>query len=54
MGDGVIDLKSFRRSVEHAGYAGMVEVEIFSRDTWWKMPPDEVLKTCADRLRSVC
>jgi sugar phosphate isomerase/epimerase len=54
MGDGVIDLKGFRQSVEHAGYAGMVEVEIFSRDTWWKMPPDKVLKTCADRLRSVC
>jgi sugar phosphate isomerase/epimerase len=54
MGDGVIDLKGFRQSVEHAGYAGMVEVEIFSRDTWWRMPPDEVLKTCADRLRLVC
>ncbi|SAL13611.1 AP endonuclease, family 2 domain protein [Caballeronia peredens] len=54
MGDGVIDLKGFRQRVENAGYAGMVEVEIFSRDNWWKRPPDEVLQTCAARLQSVC
>ncbi|KXU84718.1 endonuclease [Caballeronia megalochromosomata] len=54
MGDGVIDLKRFRQSVEKAGYAGMVEVEVFSRDNWWKLPPDEVLQTCAARLQSVC
>lgn len=54
MGDGVIDLKRFRQSVEKAGYAGMVEVEVFSRDNWWKLPPDEILQTCAARLQSVC
>jgi sugar phosphate isomerase/epimerase len=54
MGDGVIDLKGFRQSVENAGYARMVEVEIFSRDNWWKLPPDLVLQTCAERLQSVC
>jgi sugar phosphate isomerase/epimerase len=54
MGDGVIDLRGFRRSIENAGYAGMVEVEIFSRDNWWKLPPDQVLQTCAVRLQSVC
>jgi len=54
MGDGVIDLKRFRQSVENAGYAGMVEVEIFSRDNWWNLPPDLVLQTCAERLQSVC
>jgi len=54
MGDGVIDLRGFRRNVENAGYAGMVEVEIFSRDNWWKRPPDQVLQTCAARLQSVC
>jgi sugar phosphate isomerase/epimerase len=54
MGDGVIDLKKIRALVENSGYAGMTEVEIFSRDHWWKMPPDDVLQACADRLQSVC
>jgi sugar phosphate isomerase/epimerase len=54
MGDGVIDLKETRRQVETAGYTGLIEVEIFSKDVWWKAPPDEVLKRCADRLESVC
>jgi len=54
MGDGVIDLKRFRNIVESAGYSGMVEVEIFSRDSWWTLPPDQVLQTCAYRLQSVC
>lgn len=54
MGDGVIDLQGFRRAIEKAGYAGMVEVEIFSRDNWWNLPPDQILQTCAARLRTVC
>ncbi|WP_244851027.1 sugar phosphate isomerase/epimerase [Caballeronia sp. SL2Y3] len=54
MGDGVIDLKRFRQSLENAGYNGMVEVEIFSRDNWWKLPPEQALQTCAERLQSVC
>ncbi|SFU24097.1 Xylose isomerase-like TIM barrel [Paraburkholderia aspalathi] len=54
MGDGVIDLKETRRLIETAGYNGMTEVEIFSKDGWWKAPPDEVLKCCADRLQGVC
>ncbi|GJH26576.1 sugar phosphate isomerase/epimerase [Caballeronia novacaledonica] len=54
MGDGVIDLAGFRREMEDAGYAGMMEVEIFSRDRWWKVAPDEVLAVCAQRLQSIC
>lgn len=54
MGDGVIELQRFRENVENSGYAGMVEVEIFSRDNWWKLPPDQVLHTCRDRLQTVC
>lgn len=54
MGDGIIELSKIRSWVERGGYAGMTEVEIFSRDRWSKMPPDEVLRTCADRLQSVC
>jgi sugar phosphate isomerase/epimerase len=51
MGDGVIDLPRIRGWVEAAGYAGFQEVEIFSELDWWKRDPDEVLRTCKDRLK---
>lgn len=54
MGDGVIDLRRIRSWVEAAGYAGSCEVEIFSRETWWKRPGEEVLATCIERYRRVC
>jgi len=54
MGDGVIDLPRIRGWVEAAGYAGFCEVEIFSKDTWWRRPGDEVLATCIERYRRVC
>jgi sugar phosphate isomerase/epimerase len=54
MGDGVIDLKSIRAMIEAAGYHGPQEVEIFSRDNWWKRPGDEVVRTCVERFESVC
>src|ERR1700736_203445 len=54
MGDGVIDLRRLRGWVEAAGYAGFCEVEIFSAETWWKRPPEQVLATCIERYRSVC
>jgi sugar phosphate isomerase/epimerase len=54
MGDGVVDLSDIRRRVEHAGYDGLVEVEIFSKENWWRRDPDEVLRICAERLQSVC
>ena len=54
MGDGVIDLTAIRGMIEAAGYSGPQEVEIFSRDNWWKRPGDEVVKTCVERFRSVC
>ena len=52
MGDGVIDIPKIRAAVEAAGYAGMIEVEIFSRD-WWRRDPDEVLRIVAERYRTV-
>jgi sugar phosphate isomerase/epimerase len=52
MGDGVIDLPKIRASVEAAGYTGMIEVEIFSRD-WWRRDPDEVLRIIAERYQTV-
>jgi sugar phosphate isomerase/epimerase len=51
MGDGVVDLPGIRRSMEAAGYAGFQEVEIFSELDWWKRDPDEVLRTCNERLK---
>ncbi|MBB3645018.1 sugar phosphate isomerase/epimerase [Rhizobium leguminosarum] len=54
MGDGVIDLKGIRRMVEAAGFFGAQEVEIFSAETWWKRPADEVIATCVERFRSCC
>ena len=53
MGDGVIDLPRVRGWVEAAGYNGLQEVEIFSELDWWKRDPDEVLRTCKERL-AVC
>jgi sugar phosphate isomerase/epimerase len=50
MGDGVIDLRSIRKSVEAAGYSGFQEVEIFSDLDWWKRDPDEVLRICKERV----
>jgi sugar phosphate isomerase/epimerase len=54
MGDGVIDLTSIRRMIEAAGYDGPQEVEIFSRDNWWKRPGDKVVRTCVERFKTVC
>lgn len=54
MGDGVIDLKAIRGMIEAAGYHGPQEVEIFSRDNWWKRPGDEVVRTCVERFEAVC
>ena len=53
MGDGVIDLPLIRSWVEAAGYKGFQEVEIFSDLDWWKRDPDDVLRTCKERL-AVC
>lgn len=49
MGDGVIDIPRIRGWVEAAGYDGRNEVEIFSRDDWWRRDPDEVVRTCIER-----
>ncbi len=49
MGDGIIDLPGIRRMIEAAGFHGPQEVEIFSRDNWWKRPGQEVLAVCRER-----
>jgi sugar phosphate isomerase/epimerase len=52
-GDGVIDLKKIRALVEATGYAGHIDVEIFSTLDWWKREPDEVLRVCKERHKTV-
>jgi sugar phosphate isomerase/epimerase len=52
-GDGVIDLRGIRAMVEATGYAGHCDVEIFSAQDWWKREPDEVLRICLERHRTV-
>jgi sugar phosphate isomerase/epimerase len=54
MGDGVIDLRRLRGWVEAAGYDGFCEVEIFSKENWWKRPGEEVIATCIERYNRVC
>ena len=53
MGDGVIDLKGIRAMIEAAGYHGPQEVEIFSRDNWWKRPGDEVVRDLRRAVRAI-
>jgi sugar phosphate isomerase/epimerase len=54
MGDGVIDHRPIRAAFEAAGFDGPQEVEIFSRDDWWKRAGDEVLATCLERYETFC
>ncbi len=54
MGDGVIDIPRIRATAEGSGYAGLVEVEIFSSLDWWTRPMDETLNICRERLATVC
>ncbi|MDE1951059.1 MAG: sugar phosphate isomerase/epimerase [Burkholderiales bacterium] len=54
MGDGVIDLRALRAAAEATGFAGPVEVEIFSQADWWTRDPDDVLATCSERLQRFC
>ena len=53
MGDGVIDLPAMRQMVEDAGYTGLIEVEIFSAENWWKRDGDVVMRTAVERFESV-
>ncbi|MDP2410899.1 MAG: sugar phosphate isomerase/epimerase family protein [Pseudolabrys sp.] len=53
MGDGVIDFRHVGSMIEKAGYRGLVEVEIFSAENWWKRPGDDVLRTVIERFTAI-
>lgn len=49
----LIDIPAIRSLVEATGYDGPIEVEIFSRDDWWRRDPEEVLRIAAERYQTV-
>ena len=51
-GDGQIALCDWRRMIEAAGYLGPVEVEIFSRDRWWKTPAKSMTAVILERMNA--
>ena len=51
-GDGLIDNRRIRHWLEEAGFNGAIEVEIFSRENWWKKPPDDVVQTIVGRYKT--
>lgn len=52
MGDGIIDLAGIEGMVRRAGFAGPIEVEIFSED-WWQRDPAEVMNIALDRCKAI-
>src|SRR6056297_831958 len=53
MGDGCIDLRGLRKSVEAAGFRGWNEVEIFSQEHWAR-DPQAFLNDILDRYSRCC
>ena len=53
MGDGVIDLPEMRQAVEHTGYEGFAEIEIFS-NYWGRQDSAVTLDVCRTRIQTVC
>jgi sugar phosphate isomerase/epimerase len=52
-GEGIIDVPGLRHKVEAAGYKGLIEFEILSRD-WWARDPDDVLAACKESHARFC
>jgi sugar phosphate isomerase/epimerase len=53
MGDGIIDIRSLRQTVERAGYTGPIEVEIFNQALWDKDPDAAMRRICETYLQHV-
>ncbi|RZS30307.1 sugar phosphate isomerase/epimerase [Herbihabitans rhizosphaerae] len=50
IGDGCVELRRLREAVDHAGYRGPIEVEIFNQELW-DSPGGEVLELMVARYR---
>ncbi len=51
MGEGCIDIPGIRRMVESAGFAGWIEVEVFS-SRWWAADQDKYLQAIIDAFKA--
>ena len=49
-GQGQIDLIKWRLMVEQAGFYGPVEIEIFSKERWWRTDPDLMLRSIIEGM----
>ena len=49
VGDGVIDIARYRGILDEIGYAGPLEIEIFSKLDWWRRDSEEVVRVSIDR-----
>ena len=53
-GEGCIDIKAIRNQVESTGFDGPVEIEVFSKNHWWKKSLDEILSTSISCISKYC
>ena len=51
-GDGIISLPALRDAVEATGFAGPVEIEIFSAHDWWQADSEHVVAEILARMNS--
>jgi sugar phosphate isomerase/epimerase len=53
MGEGIIDIRSLRQTVERVGYTGPIEVEIFNQSLWNEDADTALRRTCEAYLQHV-
>jgi sugar phosphate isomerase/epimerase len=53
MGEGIIDIRSLRQSVDRAGYTGPIEVEIFNQSLWDENPDAALCRITGAYLQHV-
>ncbi|MER5256161.1 MULTISPECIES: sugar phosphate isomerase/epimerase family protein [unclassified Streptomyces] len=54
LGDGAIDLRSWRSLVEEAGYGGPIEVELFNEELWSRDGRQLLSETSTNYLHHAC
>ena len=52
MGDGIVDIKQISQFVQNNNYKDFVEVEIFSKNIWWKKEPNEIARIIKERFQN--